>query len=676
MTSVRRILVTTALPYANGPLHLGHLLDHLQSDIWARFQKLRGHECHFICASDAHGTPIMLNAQKQGLPPETLIEQIRADHQTTLKAFEIHYDAFYTTHSPENQQLAEKLYHQLCRKGDIVTRAIEQAFDPKEHLFLPDRYVKGECPRCAAQDQYGDSCEICGATYTPLDLKNPRSVLSGVAPIQKRSEHYFFQLPRYRDLLENWLAKTPLQPQVANKLKEWFETGLCEWDISRDSPYFGFKIPGTTDKYFYVWLDAPIGYMASFLHYCQQKQPQLNFDDFWDAEQAKQSGTELHHFMGKDIIYFHGLFWPALLAGSGHRLPSHLQAHGFLTIDGQKMSKSRGTFITAQAFLEKHNPTYLRYYLAAKLSNSVEDIDLKFDDLVTRVNVDLVGKFVNIASRCAGFLATYFNHRLGDNLSDPALYQHFVQQGEIIAAYFEEKEYSRALREIMLLADEANRFIDLHKPWIQIKQAEQRGTVQAVCTQGINLFRLLSLYLKPIIPSVITQAEDFLKAGPLHWSEAQMHPLLAHTLNPFTPLLTRLDKETLMTLIPPSIKESVSSTPEVTPEPTWIDSETFAKIDLRVAKILNAESVPEAEKLLKLTLDLNEQQPRTVFAGLKAAYAPEALIGKLTVVVANLAPRKMRFGLSEGMVLAAGPGGQDLWILEPHEGAQAGMKVK
>ena len=667
MSSTRELLVTTALPYANGSMHLGHILEHIQSDVWVRFQKLRGHTVHFICGSDAHGTPIMLNAAKKGLSPEAMVSAIREEHMATLKSFNIHYDNFHTTHSPENEALATSFFKTLQERGDIAVREIEQAFDAEKNLFLPDRYVKGDCPRCHTPDQYGDSCEQCGATYSPLDLKNPKSVLSGSTPIAKRSTHYFFQLPHYEGLLKNWLDSSALQPQLANKLREWFDTGLTDWDISRDAPYFGFLIPGTSDKYFYVWLDAPIGYIASFMNYCKSH-PEINFDAYWRSD----ASTELYHFIGKDILYFHGLFWPALLSGAGYRLPTNIFTHGFLTVNGQKMSKSRGTFITAANYLSVAEPDYLRYYFCAKLSDTAEDIDFQLSDFVTRTNSDLVGKFVNIASRCSSFLQNYFDNQLAADLFDNALYAEFIDQGKDIAQALDTRQYSRAIREIMLLADKANQFIDLHKPWVMAKEPTQREKLHQVCTLSINLFRLLALYLKPITPTLVERIEAYLNTGALSWETT--HPLLNHALNPFKPLLSRLDKEIIQKMTEPN----ETNTPLVTLDPPLapeISVDDFAKIDLRIVKIIAAESIPEADKLLKLTVDLGGQH-RTIFAGIKSAYTPESLVGKCTVIVANLAPRKMRFGLSEGMVLAAGPGGSDLWILEPHEGAQPGMKVK
>ncbi len=674
--NARKILVTTALPYANGQLHLGYMLEAIQADIWVRFQKLMGNTCVFVCGDDAHGAPIMLKAEEQGLSPESWIAKIHGDHAKDLQDFNIGLDNFYTTHSEENRILSTDLYKRLQVRGDITKRTIQQAFDPIKHLFLADRYVKGECPKCGAKDQYGDSCEACGATYAPTELKNPVSTLSGATPIQKESEHIFFCLERYADILQKWTTSGTLQPEVAKKLNEWFESGLQQWDISRDGPYFGFEIPNEPNKYFYVWLDAPIGYMASFKNLCDKK-PEYNFNEFW----SKDSSTELYHFIGKDIIYFHALFWPALLTGGEYRTPTGIFAHGFLTVNGEKMSKSRGTFITARNYLDHFKPDYLRYYMAAKLGTGIDDLDFQVEDFISRVNSDLVGKLVNIASRCAGFISKRFEGKLSAGCIDPTLYQHFVETGHSIAGHFEHREFAKAVREIMNLADEANRYIDENKPWVLIKQAEHsaiESTAHQVCSMGLNLFKVLITYLQPILPTLAEEVESFLKI-PLEW-EARITPLLNHAINPFNPLLQRIELEQVMTLITPA-ETLTQSSPilEADPIRPAISIDDFAKIDLRIAKIVHAEPVVEANKLLKLTLDIGEAQTRKVFAGIKEAYQPEDLIGKYTVMVANLEPRKMRFGLSEGMVLAAGPGGADLWILEPHlakPGVEPGMRVK
>lgn len=668
----RDILVTAALPYANGPLHLGHMVEFIQADIWVRFQKLMGNTCYFICGDDAHGTPIMLQAEKRGLSPEQLIHTYHEEHSSVLKDFNIALDNFYTTHSPENRALSQEIYERLQKRGDIAKKTIRQAFDPIKKLFLPDRYVKGTCPKCNTPDQYGDSCEHCGATYTPLDLKDPISVVSGTTPIEKESEHYFFCLDHYEKFLKEWIHQGNLQPEITKKLDEWFTAGLEQWDISRDGPYFGFEISNAPDKYFYVWLDAPIGYMASFKNFCE-KNSTLSFDAFW----AKESKKELYHFIGKDIVYFHALFWPAILTGSNFRTPTNIFVHGFLTVNGQKMSKSRGTFITARNYLNHLDPEYLRYYFANKLGNNSEDIDFQIDDFVQRINADLVGKLVNIASRCATFIHKSFQGQLAAVLSEKDLYQTFIHAGNAIQEHYEKREYNRAIREIMKLSDLANRYIDDKKPWILVKSSEKQEETWQVCTVALNLFRTLITYLKPILPNLARKVEDFLNIE-LTW-ENRTSPLLQHTIRPFKPLLQRIELNEVKPMIETSQENSTpissSATSSTNPIPDTITIEDFAKIDLRVAKIIQAESIPEAKKLLKLTLDVGDNT-RTVFAGIKEAYQPEELIGKLTVVVANLAPRKMPFGISEGMVLASGPGGKELWILEPHPQTKPGMRVK
>ncbi len=670
----RKILVTSALPYANGPIHLGHLVEYIQTDIWVRFQRLRGNHCIYVCADDAHGTPIMLKARQEGISPEALIERIGREHKADFDGFHIGFDNYYTTHSAENQHYATLIYERLKAAGHISSRVIKQAYDPKMNMFLPDRYIKGECPRCGAADQYGDSCEVCGATYTPAELKNPVSVISGVTPVEKESEHYFFRLQDFEEMLRSWAEQGHVQEEVANKLREWFKEGLREWDISRDAPYFGFEIPDTQDKYFYVWLDAPIGYMASFRNLCEREGQ--DFDEYWKAD----SEAELYHFIGKDIVYFHALFWPAMLDGAGFRKPTRVCAHGFLTVNGQKMSKSRGTFIMARTFLNHLNPEYLRYYLAAKLSSSVEDLDLSLDDFIARVNSDLVGKLVNIASRCAGFINKRFEGRLGESLAQPELYRNVVAKGENIAEFFENREYSRAIREIMALADQANQYIDEAKPWVLAKEAGREADVQAICTMGLNLFRALAVYLKPVLPRLAEEAETFLNIAPQTWDDIQK-PLLEHRIEGYKPLMTRVDPEAVNAMVEESrdtLTESKPAEPGAlaeNPIAEQIEFDDFAKVDLRIARIDNAQHVEGADKLLQLTLDIGGET-RNVFAGIKSAYAPEDLIGRYTVMVANLKPRKMRFGVSEGMVLAAGPGGKDLWILEPDEGAKPGMRVK
>lgn len=528
-------LVTTALPYANGPLHLGHLLEHIQADIWVRFQKLQGQDCLFICGDDAHGTPIMISAKKNNLSPEALIAQSYQEHVADFTEFGISFDQYYTTHSIENREFANLIYTRLKSRGDIVTRTIKQAYDPIEHIFLPDRYVKGNCPRCGAPDQYGDNCEACGATYSPSDLKNPVSTLSGAIPIEKESLHYFFKLDHYQAMLRNWLQENRVQKQILKKLLEWFEVDLLPWNISRDAPYFGFEIPDAPNKYFYVWLDAPVGYMASFKKLCELR-PDLNFQEYW----SKESKTELYHFIGKDIVYFHALFWPAILQGSDFRLPTQIFAHGFLSINGQKMSKSRGTFITARDYLSHLNPEYLRYYFAAKLGSGIEDIDLNIEDFCQRINADLVGKVINIASRCAGFIATLFDNQLSDNLDRPELYNLFVQSGSKISTLYLNRDFNQSVREIMALADLANQYIDEVKPWTLAKQPEHLKQVQLICTQGLNLFRLIMIYLKPILPETAKKVEAFLNISPLTWNDLDK-PLLSHKIRQFHPLMQRLD---------------------------------------------------------------------------------------------------------------------------------------
>jgi len=675
MTNKRRkILVTSALPYANGPIHLGHLVEYIQTDIWVRFQKLRGHDCIYVCADDAHGTPIMLRAQSEGITPEKLVERIGKEHRADFADFHIAFDNYHTTHSPENRACAELIYTRLRDAGHIATRTITQAYDPVKQMFLPDRFIKGECPRCGAADQYGDSCEVCGATYTPTDLKNPVSVLSGVTPVEKESVHYFFKLSDFEGTLRFWIDTSHLQEGIAHKLNEWFKCGLQDWDISRDAPYFGFEIPDAPGKYFYVWLDAPIGYMGSFKNLCE-KRPDLDFDAYW----GKNSEAELYHFIGKDIAYFHTLFWPAMLTGAGFRRPSAVWCHGFLTVNGQKMSKSRGTFVMARTYLNHLAPEYLRYYFAAKLGAGIDDLDLSLEDFRQRVNSDLVGKVVNIASRCAGFIGKHFDGRLSTQLPQPELYQEFIAAGETIAAHYEAREFGQAMRAIMHLADRANQYIDEQKPWVLIKDDTQKPAVQAICTQGLNLFRVLMAYLKPVLPVTAEKAEQFLRIAPLTWNNFET-PLLDYTIDRFQPLMTRIEKEQVDAIVEESKQGEMPKAAPTGPlakDPIaeTVAYEDFAKVDLRIARIAKAEHVEGADKLLQLTLDLGGET-RNVFAGIKSAYRPEDLEGRLTVMVANLAPRKMRFGLSEGMVLAAGPGGKELFILSPDSGAEPGMRVK
>lgn len=674
-TTQRKILVTSALPYANGPIHLGHMLEYIQTDIWSRFQKLRGHECHYICADDAHGTPIMLKAQQMGIQPEEMIAKVNQEHQQDFAEFNIAFDNYHSTHSEENRQLASEIYLKLRDNGYIKSKTISQLFDPEKSMFLPDRFVKGTCPKCKSEDQYGDNCDACGATYSPTELINPRSAVSGATPVMKETEHFFFDLPAFETMLKEWTHSGSLQSEMANKLDEWFEQGLQQWDITRDAPYFGFEIPDAPGKYFYVWLDAPVGYMGSFKNLCD-KRPELNFDEFWNAD----SKAEVYHFIGKDIVYFHSLFWPAMLKGAGYRQPSSVYAHGYVTVNGAKMSKSKGTFIKARTYLDHLDPEYLRYYYAAKLSSRIDDLDLNLEDFAARVNSDLVGKLVNLASRTAGFIVKRFDAKLA-KVEDNSLAESFLAKQELIAELYEGREYGKAMREIMALADVANAYVADEAPWQLVKNEETLARAHQVCSVALNLFRILVTYLKPVLPRLAADVEAFLKLE-LSWSGLALD-MAGHQINPFKPMMQRIELDKVNAMMEAS-KESLKAT-EDTPKasgpladdpisPT-IEFDDFAKLDLRIALIKKAEHVPEANKLLKLQLDLGGET-RQVFAGIKSAYAPEDLEGKLTVMVANLAPRKMRFGLSEGMVLAAGPGGKDLWVLEPHEGAQPGMRVK
>ena len=664
---VRKIMVSSALPYANGSIHMGHLVEYIQSDIWARFQKLRGHDCTYVCAADAHGTPIMIKAREENVTPEALVTRVAAEQHEDLKAFGVAFDNFHSTHSPENEELVRRMYLALREAGHVYTKTIEQAFDEKENMFLPDRFVRGTCPRCKSVDQYGDACEVCGATYSPGDLIEPVSVLSGTTPVWRDSEHYFFRLSEFGDRLRAWIDSAGLHQNITSKLEEWFSAGLQDWDISRDAPYFGFRIPETDDKYFYVWLDAPVGYLASFLHLCRRRED-LDFAEYWD----EGSKYEVYHFIGKDIVYFHTLFWPAVLEGSGFRKPNSVFAHGFLTINGKKMSKSRGTFINARTYLDNLDPTYLRYYYAAKLGPSMEDIDLNLDDFVARVNADLVGKLVNIASRCAGFINKRFGGRLSSALDDSDLFAAFVAEAETIADHYENREYSKAMRQVMALADEANRYIERKKPWLMIKDASLEAEVQAVCTQGLNLFRTLMIYLTPVLPALADDTRSLFRERSWSWSDLET-PLLGLEVNRYAPLLTRVDVKQVENMVEQS-KESEKQ-PVQGKETDVISIDDFMKIDLRVATIVSAEPVEAADKLLKLTIDLGGET-RTVFAGIKSAYRAQDLVGRQLVAVANLAPRKMRFGVSEGMILAAGPGGSDIFLLAVDDGASPGMRVK
>ncbi|MBW3834243.1 methionine--tRNA ligase [Aeromonas hydrophila] len=675
-TDPRTMLVTCALPYANGSIHLGHMLEHIQADIWVRYQRMRGHQVHFVCADDAHGTPIMLKAQQLGITPEEMIAAVSKEHQADFAGFNISFDNYHSTHSDENRELAELIYGRLQAGGKIKSRTISQLFDPEKSMFLPDRFVKGTCPKCKSPEQYGDNCDSCGATYSPTELIDPKSAVSGATPVMKDSEHFFFDLPQFEKWLAEWVRGSgAIQEEMANKMQEWFESGLQQWDITRDAPYFGFEIPGAPGKYFYVWLDAPIGYMASFKNLCN-KRGDIDFDSYWKAD----SEAELYHFIGKDIAYFHCLFWPSMLEGAGFRKPTKVNVHGYVTVNGAKMSKSKGTFIKASTYLNHLDPECLRYYYAAKLNSRIDDLDLNLDDFVARVNADVVNKLVNLASRNAGFIAKRFDGKLAATCAEPELYAEFANARTAIAEAYESREFSRAIREIMALADKANRYVDDKAPWVIAKQEGADTELQAVCSVGINLFRVLMAYLKPVMPLLAERAEAFL-GETLSW-DGVAQPLTNHQLAPFKALFSRIEPAKIEAMIDAS-KEDLAKeqAPKVTgpladdPISETISYDDFAKIDLRVALIKKAEAVPEAEKLLKLQLDIGGET-RQVFAGIKSAYNPEDLEGKLTVMVANLAPRKMRFGMSEGMVLAAGPGGKDLWILEPQEGAKPGMRVK
>jgi methionyl-tRNA synthetase len=682
MTERRRILVTSALPYANGPLHLGHILESTQTDIWVRFQKLRGHECYYVCADDTHGTPIMLKAQAEGITPTELIDRVRLEHQRDIVDMMIEMDNFGSTHSPENKIHCDQMYLTQREAGYIDRRSVRQAYDETAKMFLPDRYVKGTCPICSTPDQYGDSCEKCGTTYTPADLINPLSVVSNTAPVWRESEHYFFRLSVFEQELKAWIGSGTVHESVARKLDEWFTQGLRDWDISRDAPYFGFEIPDAPGKYFYVWFDAPIGYLASFTQLCARTN--LQFDDFFRTDAT----TELHHFIGKDILYFHTLFWPAVLKASGMRQPSAVHAHGFLTINASKMSKTRGTFITARRYLDSFSPEYLRYYFAAKLSSGIDDLDLNLEEFATRLNAEIVGKLVNIASRCAGFITKNAGGKLAATLPDPDLYQTFVTGGAAIATAYEACDTAAAVRDIMALADRANQYIDAQKPWILAKDPNNAAQVQSVCTEGLNLFRVLMIYLAPILPAMAAKARIFLQEADWTWSHAAT-PLLSSSILPYEPLAVRLDPtavaklvdtETAAVTVTAPVAAAASDTATLAAaaavEGDRISIDDFMRIDLRVAKIQNAELVTGADKLLKLTLDVGELGQRQIFAGLRAAYEPQTLVGRLIVVVANLEPRKMRFGLSEGMMLAAGPGGSDIFAISPDSGAKPGMRIK
>ena len=671
----RKILVTSALPYANGDIHLGHLMEAIQTDIWVRLQKLQGHDCIWVCADDAHGTAIMLSAQTQGITPEELIDRVNRQHQQDFSDFLIGFDNFYTTHSEENRFFSESMYQAMECNGHIHRRSIKQLFDPDKNLFLADRYIIGTCPKCNAEEQYGDNCEACGSTYSPSELISPRSAISGAVPIEKESEHFFFDLPAFKDMLKVWTRSGTLQDQVANKLSEWLDQDLQQWDISRDAPYFGFEIPDAPGKYFYVWVDAPIGYMASFKNFCDREG--LDFDSYWLPE----SDAELYHFIGKDIINFHTLFWPAVLTSSGYRTPTAVFAHGFLTVDGTKMSKSRGTFVNARTYLDHLNPEYLRYYLAAKLSSGIDDLDLNLEDFALRVNADLVGKVVNIASRCAGFIHKGFEGMLAENPDNPELLAGIQSIKAEVTEHYDSREYGKAIRLIMSQADKANQYINDKEPWVLAKTDKQSVELQAICSTGINAFRLLLCYLKPVLPGLTEKAEAFLNIDPLLWRDVDSL-LTNHRINKFQALITRVEPDKIAAMIDASKahnETAVATAAESHFEPE-IAFEDFAKIDLRIARIVEAAHVEGADKLLCLKLDLgpdSKGQPifKQVFSGIKSAYDPADLSGKLTIVVANLQARKMKFGVSEGMILAAGPGGKDIWLLEPDSGASPGLRV-
>ncbi|HEY0286546.1 MAG TPA: methionine--tRNA ligase [Pseudomonas sp.] len=680
MSEPRKILVTSALPYANGSIHLGHMLEYIQTDMWVRFQKHRGNQCIYVCADDAHGSAIMLRAEKEGITPEQLIANVQAEHSADFADFLVDFDNFHSTHAEENRELSSLIYIRLRDAGHIVTRSVTQYFDPEKKMFLADRFIKGTCPKCGTEDQYGDNCEKCGATYAPTDLKNPKSAISGATPVLKDSKHFFFDLPAFDAMLKSWTRSGTLQDAVANKIAEWLDAGLQQWDISRDAPYFGFEIPDEPGKYFYVWLDAPIGYMASFKNLCARR-PDLDFDAFWN----KDSTTELYHFIGKDIVNFHALFWPAMLEGSGFRKPSGINVHGYLTVNGQKMSKSRGTFIKARTYLDHLSPEYLRYYYAAKLGRGVDDLDLNLEDFVQKVNSDLIGKVVNIASRCAGFI-----HKgnagvmVADNAA-PELTDAFLIAAPSIADAYEARDFARAMREIMALADRANAYIADKAPWSLAKQEGKQDEVQAVCALGINLFRQLVIFLKPVLPLLAADAERFLNVASLTWDDHKTL-LSNHQLNPFQPLMTRIDPAKVEAMTAASKEDLTANATDTGPQGNGelakdplspeIEFDAFAAIDLRVALILKAEHVEGADKLLRLTLDIGDEQ-RNVFSGIKSAYPnPAELEGRLTMMIANLKPRKMRFGISEGMVMAAGPGGEEIYLLSPDSGAKPGQRIK
>ena len=704
----REILVTSALPYANGRIHIGHMVEHVQSDIWVRAMRMAGHTVHYVCADDAHGTSIMLRAEREGITPEALIDQVWHEHTADLRDFGVAYDHYSSTHTDTNREQTYQIWSALEANGHVESRAVKQLFDPERQMFLPDRFIKGECPNCHAKDQYGDACEVCGKTYTPMDLIEPYSVVSGAKPVEKESLHFFVKLADFQALLESWLAERRaaggLQSEVVNKLKEWFADGLHSWDVSRDAPYFGFEIPGQPGKYFYVWVDAPIGYFAAFKELCESgSKPGLHAADF-ERFTCAGSDTEMVHFIGKDIIYFHALFWPAMLHGAGLRMPTAVNVHGFLTVDGVKMSKSRGTFVNARTYLDHLDADYLRYYLASMLGPTLADIDLDLKAFEERVNSHLVGKWVNIASRCAGFVHKYFDGKLADALPDAerARYDAAAKKLEACAALYESRDYAAAMRAIIEVADEANAYVAEHAPWVLAKDESRRAELHVVCTLALNYFRLLTIWLAPAVPAIAARAFDFLRDVTTRFDAART-PLLGAAIQPFKPLATRIDPKDIAAMIEAS-KESLqpvtnktpspphpplegegskahaTATPNshtASPSPETISIDDFAKLDLRVAKVLACEAVEGSDKLLRFELDAGELGKRQIFSGIKAAYPePGKLVGRNVVFIANLAPRKMRFGVSEGMILSAGSGGVDLFLLDADAGATPGMPIK
>ena len=658
---MRRIVVTSALPYANGSIHLGHLVEYIQTDIWVRSQKMAENECVYICADDSHGTPIMLKAKELGITPEELIKKTYDEHVKDFKDFQIEFDNFYTTHSDENKEISQNIYQSLKEKGDIVSKEIEQFYDNEAKMFLPDRFIKGECPKCGAKEQYGDSCEECGATYSPTDVKNPISTVSNTTPVTKKTEHVFFQLSSYESFLKDWMENNDIQKEIKNKLSEWLEGGLVDWDITRDKPYFGFEIPNLKDKYFYVWLDAPIGYIASHKNYCDKNKK--NYIDDWKED----SRTELYHFIGKDIAYFHGLFWPAMLEGAGLKKPNGVFCHGFLTIDGEKMSKSRGTFFNARTYLNHLLPDYLRYYFSSRLTNKIEDIDLNFDDFMTRVNSDLVGKIINIGSRCAKFINKDFDNQLSSEVGNKELIKSILSKKEDIIQNYEARNYAANMRIISSLSDEVNKYLDDEKPWVKIKDDSTKSHVQTICSDGINGFKSILGYLKPVLPEIATKVENLLNCDSITWSNID-NQLKNHKINAFEPLITRINKESIE-----KMKEENNKETAVEEDVDKITIDDFIKVDLRVAKVINAKELEDSRKLLELEVDLGDET-RTIFAGIKKSYSPNELIGKLVVVIANLKPRKMKFGTSNGMVLATQHDG-DIIIIQPEKDVSPGSKI-